>query len=107
METNSNPNRLVAEALAAPFTLRGQGNPLSFKPLHDGGMVVITADGRKLWFSAAEVQAARRQLRAEKEETNPTTRVVRSQIPIKLAPGDVPAAKSNNGLPVRVATGKR
>ncbi len=107
METNSNPNRLLAQTLAAPYTLHGQENPLAFKPLHDGGMVVITADGCKLWFSAAEVQTARRQLRNQAKEEPSALRVVHSQVPIKLAPGETPTARSNNGLPVRVATGKK
>ncbi|MEA5078047.1 MAG: hypothetical protein VB013_05705 [Anaerolineaceae bacterium] len=85
METNSNPDRLIAQTLAAPFTPRSQGNPLSFKPLHDGGMVVVISDGRKLWFSAAEVQAARRQVRAERQQESEAQQVVRAAVPVKIA----------------------
>ncbi len=84
MEPNFNPDRLVAQTLAAPFTPRSQGNPLSFKPLHDGGMVVISADGRKLWFSAAEVQAARRQLREQAKNNGAAARTLQARVPIKL-----------------------
>ena len=50
----------LARHLAAPFTPPGQVNkPLSFRLLEDGGMVVISADGRKLWFTLAEVNQAR------------------------------------------------
>ncbi len=85
METNFNPDRLIAQTLAAPFTPRSQGNPLSFKPLHDGGMVVVISDGRKLWFSAAEVQAARRQVRAERQQECEAQQVMRTNVPVKIA----------------------
>ncbi len=83
MEPNSNPDRIIAQTLAAPYTPRSQGNPLSFRLLPDGGMVVVISDGRKLWFSAAEVQAARRQVRAQKDaEAHPTQR---GNVPVKIA----------------------
>lgn len=105
METKSNPDLLIAKTLAAPFTPRSQGIPLSFKPLPDGGMVVIAADGRKLWFTTAEVQTARRQLKEQAKQENEGSLPIRSRFPVKLAPS--PAAESfhaNNGLPIRVAT---
>lgn len=53
----------LARQLAAPFSPPGQLNkPLSFRALEDGGMVVINADGRKLWFTLAEVNTARKAL---------------------------------------------
>ena len=53
----------LAELLAAPFLKPGQSrSPLSFRLLPEGGMVVISADGRKLWFTLEEVNAARAQL---------------------------------------------
>lgn len=55
----AHPNLLLAQTLAAPFTPCSQGTPLSLRRLPDGGMVVVSADGRKLWFNAAEVAAVR------------------------------------------------
>ena len=53
----------LAQHLADPFILPGQSaKPLSFRLLPEGGMVVISSDGRKLWFTAEEVDAARREL---------------------------------------------
>ncbi|MEN6403535.1 MAG: hypothetical protein ABFD94_16460 [Armatimonadia bacterium] len=50
----------LAVHLAAPFARPGQPNqPLSFRLLPEGGMVVINADGRKLWFTLDEVNQAR------------------------------------------------
>lgn len=34
------------------------GEPLSLRGLPDGGMCVIAADGRKLWFTPQQVGAA-------------------------------------------------
>lgn len=42
-------------------TLTG-GEPLSLRGLPDGGMCVIAADGRKLWFTPQQVGAAVEQL---------------------------------------------
>lgn len=85
METNSNPDLLIAQTLAAPYTPRSQGNPLSFRPLEDGGMVVVISDGRKLWFSAAEVQTARRHVRAQKQQEAEALRPGHANVPIKIA----------------------
>ena len=101
METKSNPDQLLAQTLAAPFTPRSQGRPLSFKPLPDGGMVVIASDGRKLWFTAAEVQAARRQI---KEQAIGANQVTRSRFPVKLAPPADNSIHINNGIPILYAT---
>ena len=63
MEPKNSPDLLLASHLAKPFLLPGQsGQPLSLRSLPDGGMVVIAADGRKMWFTALEVSRARRQL---------------------------------------------
>jgi len=62
MATSSAEARL-AELLAAPFLKPGQSrSPLSFRLLPEGGMVVISADGRKLWFTLEEVNAGREKL---------------------------------------------
>jgi len=67
-----------AELLAKPFSKdRGRGSaPLSYRSLPEGGMVVITADGRKLWFSAEEVRDAIDSLK-QKSPLHPTS----SQLP--------------------------
>ncbi len=67
MASKSSPDTVknveLATYLAKPFVLPGQsGQPLSLRCLPDGGMVVITADGRKLWFTALEVCRAKRAL---------------------------------------------
>ena len=55
-----NPELKLAEHLAAPFARPGErGKPLSYRLLPEGGMVVISADGRKLWFTLEEVNQAR------------------------------------------------
>lgn len=62
MAAASNEQRLASH-LAAPFTQPGRGRqPLSFRMLPEGGLVVISADGRKLWFTLDEVNAARADL---------------------------------------------
>jgi predicted NAD/FAD-binding protein len=63
MATKPSPEQLIAATLAAPFSPRSQGKPLSLRRLPDGGMVVIAADGQKLWFDAAEVQQAKMYLK--------------------------------------------
>lgn len=79
----ANAEQRLAQRLAAPFTRPGRGKaPLSFRLLPEGGMVVISADGRKLWFTLEEVNAARAELglpllkappqpEKKKEETTP------------------------------------
>lgn len=63
MESKNSLDLLLAAHLVKPFLLPGQsGQPLSFRCLPDGSMVVIAADGRKLWFTALEVCRARRVL---------------------------------------------
>lgn len=63
MESKNNRDLILAAHLVKPFLLPGQsGQPLSLRCLPDGGMVVIAADGRKLWFTALEVCRARKQL---------------------------------------------
>ena len=58
-----NPEPRLAQHLAAPFARPGYpAQPLSFRLLPDGGMVVICADGRKLWFTLEEVNQARAEL---------------------------------------------
>ena len=80
----SSPEQRLAARLASPHLKPGQsGKPLSFRLLPEGGMVVISADGRKLWFTLEETNAARQELglpivkakkiigRQEKTEFNP------------------------------------
>lgn len=63
METKNNPAARLAAELVRPYLLPGQGgNPLSFRALPEGGMVVIAPDGRKLWFTCREVNTARQAL---------------------------------------------
>jgi hypothetical protein len=63
MEPKSKLETSLAAELARPFMLPGQsGQPLSFRMLPDGGMVVIASDGRKMWFTIREVNAARQKL---------------------------------------------
>ena len=58
-----NPEPRLAQHLAAPFARPGYPlQPLSYRLLPDGGMVVICADGRKLWFTLEEVNQARAEL---------------------------------------------
>jgi hypothetical protein len=45
------PELRVARALTG-------GEPLSLRGLPDGGMCVVAADGRKLWFTPQQVGAA-------------------------------------------------
>ena len=62
MAVKPNPDLLLAKTLAAPFS---QGNPLSYKEFSDGSMVVIAADGRKLWFDPDEVASTRAKLKGQ------------------------------------------
>jgi len=56
----TSPDLKLAEHLAEPFARAGErGKPLSYRLLPEGGMVVISADGRKLWFTLEEVNQAR------------------------------------------------
>ena len=65
METKNSLDARLAAELARPFLPSAQGaKPLSFRALPDGGMVVIAADGRKLWFTCREVNAVRQKIRA-------------------------------------------
>jgi len=59
----TNSELKLASRLAAPFLRPGQGTrPLSYRLLPDGGMVVISSDGRKLWFTREEVNQVRAEL---------------------------------------------
>ncbi len=40
------------------------GEPLSYRLMPDGGLCVIAADGRKLWFTPQEAAAASREMTA-------------------------------------------
>lgn len=72
MEAQNNLDARLAAELARPFLLPGQtGQPLSFRALPDGGMVVIAVDGRKLWFTCREVNVERQKIRVP--AVKPTT----------------------------------
>jgi hypothetical protein len=71
----SNTEMRLAQKLAAPFALPGRSTqPLSFRLLPEGGMVVISSDGRKLWFTLEEVNAARQELGLPVKNPAPGTR---------------------------------
>jgi hypothetical protein len=72
MATKISSEQLLAATLAAPYSPRSQGKPLSLRKLSDGGMVVIAASGQKLWFDAAEVQKARMALKQAASLPQPT-----------------------------------
>ena len=101
MAAKLSPEMLVAKTLAEPFTPSGQGNtllPLSCRSQPGGGW-----PGRKLWFSAEEVNRAREELEAaflheEKEQAAAVKRV-----PVRLVPPPKEPIKQNNGKMIRAA----
>lgn len=97
MPQKAHPDLLLAQTLAAPFTPCSQGTPLSMRLLPEGGMVVIAADGRKLWFSADEVKAAREKL------AQPVKPVKSSLPPVKLTKLTESGPAANKGMPLCVA----
>lgn len=101
MPATSNPDLLLAQTLAAPFSPRSQGKPLSLRRLPDGGMVVIATDGRKLWFSADEVETTRAVL---EEKTGKRSQATFShRAPVKLTTPADPDAQPHSGKPLKVA----
>jgi len=103
---------LLAKALAAPYSLpgkgreKGPGTPLSCRMLPEGGMVVIAADGRKLWFSAEEVETTRNMLddQTTRKELDDAMRARR--VPVKLVPPPAEPVKVNSGKAVYIALSK-
>lgn len=80
----ASPELQLAQHLAGPFTRSGQGGrPLSFRLLPDGGMVVISADGRKLWFTLEETNHSREELgmRTQKAPSIPPIRESNNAVP--------------------------
>lgn len=68
----ASPELKLARHLAGPFTRPGQGDrPLSYRLLPNGGMVVISADGRKLWFTLEETNRARKELGMKEKKVLP------------------------------------
>jgi len=105
MQSKTDPNAKVAEALAAPFsTGKGRGSaPLSFRLLPGGGMVVITNDGRKLWFSAEEVDAAKEKGTSNAPGQEPNQRQATSRFqPSGLLP-KAEKRRTYDGMPVLTA----
>ncbi len=102
MQPKTDPNAKIAETLAAPFSNgKGRGSaPLSFRLLPEGGMVVITNDGRKLWFSTEEVAAARENvvIKAPGQVSNQRQATSRFQ-PTGLLP-KTQKSRTYNGMPV-------
>ena len=86
MAANCNPDLILAKTLAAPFTPRSQGNPLSCRRTAEGGMVVIAADGRKLWFDAAEVNRAQLELKVKAQQAEKAENAARKRVPVRLPP---------------------
>jgi hypothetical protein len=101
MPPKTHPDLLLAQTLAAPFTPCSQGTPLSLRRLPDGGLVVIAVDGRKLWFSAAEVNAAREKLNDQARQASQTTKS--SLPPAKLVKAPKSQSAAHNGMPIRAA----
>lgn len=104
MPPKSDPHRRAAELLARPFSKgRGRGSaPLSFRLLPDGGMVVITADGRKLWFSAEEVKAVIDDPDADAPASASVPQTARSRFkPAGLLPRQE-APEAYNGMPALI-----
>ena len=100
MSVKTDPELLLAKSLAAPFTPRCQGNPLSFRRVPEGGMVVIAADGRKLWFTAEEVAAAESELAAKVLLANKAAVAAHGRVPLRLVPPPPPPLRLNNGQPL-------
>lgn len=103
MSAKSNLNQQIAETLAAPFTaVKGRGSqPLSHRALENGGMVVITADGRKLWFSAEEVAEASEKLTGEPREIKNQPAPVRPAAhTMKNTAAPAQSPRAYDGMPV-------
>ena len=104
MQPKLTPDLKIAVHLAGPFThAKGRVSaPLSFRGLPGGGMVVITADGRKLWFSADEVVAARTalDLSFQPSPNTPTRQTSRFRPTGLLPKGEKP--HSYDGMPTLI-----
>jgi len=107
MAAKLSPEMLVAKTLAEPFSPSGQGSstavPLSCRSLPDGGMVVIAADGRKLWFSAEEVNRAREELEAASLHEEKEQAAAVKRVPVRLVPPPKEPIKQNNGKKIHAA----
>jgi len=104
MQPKPAPDLKLAVHLAKPFTqTKGRVSaPLSFRLLPGGGMVVITADGRKLWFTADEVAAARTELRAPSGSPDaPSVRPASRFQPTGLLP-KAEKPRSYDGMPTLI-----
>jgi hypothetical protein len=112
MAAKLSPEMVLAKALAVPYSLpgkgreKGPGTPLSYRMLPDGGMVVIAAAGRKLWFSTEEVEAVRNTLDGQttRKELDDVSRARR--VPVKLVPPPAEPVRVNNGKAVYIALSK-
>jgi hypothetical protein len=83
----------LAARLAAPFTRPGQSKaPLSFRLLPEGGMVVISANGRKLWFTLDEVNSARAELGLPEVKPPLKPEKLKEEKPVKHSDFSAPSA---------------
>jgi hypothetical protein len=98
MDPKNNADRILAAHLSRPFLLPGQpGQPLSFRALPDGGMVVIASDGRKLWFTPREVQSARRELNFREQPLPKTSNLPKDKVLNEPVPGSQPITSRPTG----------
>lgn len=100
MAAKASPDLILANFLAAPFSPRGQGSALSYRRLPEGGMVVIAADGRKLWFSAEEVTQAQADMLAETQRKNRENAAKVDHEPPRLNAQPKEKMRQNNGIAV-------
>ena len=104
MSSKNNLQARIAEALAKSFSSgRGRaGAPLAFRLLPEGGMVVIAADGRKLWFSADEVDQAAESLSVKADGVESMAKTFQSRFkPTGLTPKEEKPS-AYNGMPALI-----
>ena len=102
MSPKNNLQARIAERLAESFNpVRGRrGAPLAFRLLPEGGMVVIAADGRKLWFSVEEVNRAAETLSGNAD--GPEAKAFQSRFkPTGLVPKEQKPS-AYNGMPALI-----
>ena len=106
MDLKNNTDQDIAAHLAHPFMLPGQsGQPLSFRCLPDGGMVVIAQNGRKMWFTALEVCRARKEMKLppQKPPANPSAVILKDLDPNSPSLTSQPPGRMREGESVSIA----
>lgn len=94
----TSPDLKLAEHLAEPFARAGErGKPLSYRLLPEGGMVVISADGRKLWFSLDEVNTARAEMGLPQLKAPPKPEIKKEEIAPRLESSYRSAPRTRDG----------